>query len=175
MTAARVMDIIARLPDCAGQAADAVSACTPVKMEDAPRLLRLPKSECPYIWIRLPRHKWPKSWSTIEDPMVHLERNLYGHRLAGLVVGKDTSRKFCWSLDGKKYRIGNVFFVHRKQSVFFSVYVDDIKMAGRKQSLSPLWKKWMKYVDLDEPTSFLDHVYLGCTQREWKLPAPRNV
>ena len=38
-----------------------------------------------YIWIRLPRHKWPKSWSTIEDPMVHLERNLYGHRLAGLV------------------------------------------------------------------------------------------
>ena len=26
----------------------------------------------------------------------------------------------------------------------------------------------MKNVDLDEPTSFLDHVYLGCTQRECK-------
>ena len=26
----------------------------------------------------------------------------------------------------------------------------------------------MKHVDLDEPTSFLDHVYLGCTQRESK-------
>ena len=24
----------------------------------------------------------------------------------------------------------------------------------------------MKDVDVDEPTSFLDHVYLGCTQRE---------
>ena len=24
----------------------------------------------------------------------------------------------------------------------------------------------MKYVDSGEPTSFLDHVYLGCTQRE---------
>ena len=24
----------------------------------------------------------------------------------------------------------------------------------------------MKLVDLDEPTSFLDHVCLGCTQRE---------
>ena len=24
----------------------------------------------------------------------------------------------------------------------------------------------MKDVDLEEPTSFLDHVYLGCTQRE---------
>ena len=26
----------------------------------------------------------------------------------------------------------------------------------------------MKNDDLDEPTSFLDHVYLGCTQRECK-------
>ena len=42
------------------------------------------KSECPDIWIRLPRHKWPVSWSSIEDPVVPLERNLYGHPLAGL-------------------------------------------------------------------------------------------
>ena len=51
MTASKVMDIISRLPGCAGQAADAVSACTQVKMEDAPKL----KIECPDIWIRLPR------------------------------------------------------------------------------------------------------------------------
>ena len=37
MTAAKVMDIISRLPGCAGQAADAVSAKTQVKMEDAPK------------------------------------------------------------------------------------------------------------------------------------------
>ena len=49
MTAAKVKDAIARLPDCDGQAADAVSAYTQVKMEDAPRLLRIPKSECPQI------------------------------------------------------------------------------------------------------------------------------
>ena len=57
MTAAQVMHVIARLPDCAGQAADAVSAYTQVKMEDAPRLLKIPGSECPHICIRLPRHK----------------------------------------------------------------------------------------------------------------------
>ena len=85
MTAAKVMDVIARLPDCDGQAADAVSAYTQVKMEDVPRLLRIPKSECPDMWIRLPRHKWPKSWSNIEDPVVPLERNLFGHPLAGLL------------------------------------------------------------------------------------------
>ena len=55
MTAAKVMDI--RLPGCAGQAADAVSSYTQVKMEDAPKLFKIPKSECPDIWIRLPRHK----------------------------------------------------------------------------------------------------------------------
>ena len=76
MTAAKVMDIISRLPGCAGQAADAISASTQVKMEDAPKLLKIPKSECPDIWICLPRHKWPKSWSSMEDPVVPLERNL---------------------------------------------------------------------------------------------------
>ena len=53
MTAAKVMDVIARLPDCDGPAADAVSVCTQVKLEDAPGLLKVPKSEYPDIWIRL--------------------------------------------------------------------------------------------------------------------------
>ena len=85
MTTAKIMDIISRLPGCDGQAADAVSAYTQVKMEDAPKLLKIPKSECPDIWIRLPRHNWPKSWSSIEDPVVPLEKNLYGLPLAGLI------------------------------------------------------------------------------------------
>ena len=84
MTAAKVMDIFSRLPGCAGHAADAVSAETQVKMEDAPKLLKIPKSECPDMWIRPPRHKCPKSCSSIRDPVVPLERNLYGHPLAGL-------------------------------------------------------------------------------------------
>ena len=50
-------------------------------------------------------------------------------------------------------------FVHRKQGLFLSVYVDDIKMAGKKWNMAPMWKKWMKHVDVDEPTSFLAHVY----------------
>ena len=39
MTAAKVMDIISRLPGCAGQAADGVSAYTQVQMEDAPKII----------------------------------------------------------------------------------------------------------------------------------------
>ena len=167
MTAAKIMDIISRLPGCDGQAADAVSAKTQVKMEDAHKLLKIPKSECPDIWIRLPRHKWPKSWSSIEDLVVPLERNLYGHPLAGLswerkfekiLLKHGWEKVFNWNL-----------FVHREKRLFLSVYVDDIKLAGKKQNLDPMWKILNKEVDLGEPTSFLDHVYLGCTQRQCEI------
>ena len=49
------------------------------------------------------------------------------------------------------------------------MYVDDIKFAGKKQNLDPMWKVLNKEVDLGEPTSFLDHVYLECTQRKSKI------
>ena len=47
-------------------------------------------------------------------------------------------------------------FVHREKGLFLSVYVDDIKLAGKKQNLDPMWKGLNKEVDLGEPTSFLD-------------------
>ena len=51
MTAAKIMDTISRIPGCVGQAADAVSAETQVKMEDAPKVLKIPESVCPDNWI----------------------------------------------------------------------------------------------------------------------------
>ena len=168
MTAAKIMDIISRLLGCDGQAADAVSAYTQVKMEDAHKLLKIPKSECPDIWIRLPRHKWPKSWSSMEDPVVPLERNLHDHPLAGLLWERQFEKillKHGWET------IPNweCLFVHREKGLFLSVYVDDIKFAGKKQNLDPMWKLLNREVDLGEPTSFLDHVYLGSTQRQCEI------
>ena len=32
--------------------------------------------------------------------------------------------------------------------------------------MDPMWKVLVQEVDLGEPTSFFDHVYLGCSQRE---------
>ena len=72
---------------CEGQAADAVSAYTQVIMEDAPNFLKIHKSECPDIWIRLPRHKWHKimvqygrssrsSWT--ESPWASFGRTVMG-------------------------------------------------------------------------------------------------
>ena len=47
--------------------------------------------------------------------------------------------------------------------------VDDIKLAGKKHNIDPIWKVLNKEVDLGEPTFFLDHVYLGCTQRQCEV------
>ena len=55
-------------------------------------------------------------------------------------------------------------FTHRKQGWFLSVSMDDIYVAGRQQTVPPMWKKLMENVDLDEPTSFVNHVYLGRTK-----------
>ena len=132
-------------------------------MEDAPKLLKIPKSECPDICIRLPRHIWPKSWSSIEDPVVPLERNLYGHPLAGL-LWEGQQEKIISKCGWEKVSNWECLFVHREKGLFLSVYVDVIKLAGKKQNIDPMWKVLNKEVDLGEPTSFFDHVYLECTQ-----------
>ena len=165
MTATNVMDIKSRLPGCSGQAADAVSAKTQVTMEDAPKLLEIQKSICPDIWIRLPKHKWPKSWSSMEDMVVPLERNLYGHPLEGLLWERQFEKvplEHGW----EKVLNCECLFVNRAKGLCLSVYVVDIKMASRTENMKPTWKIHMKDVDLEEPTSFLEHVFLGCTQIE---------
>ena len=76
----------------------------------------------------------PKSWSSLEDPVVPLERNLYGHLLAGLLWKRQFEKillKYGW----EKVSNWECFFVHREKGLILSVYVDDIKLAGKKKTL----------------------------------------
>ena len=91
-----------------------------------------------------------------------------GHPLAGLLWERQLEKillKHGW----EKIPNWECLCVHREKGLFLSVYVDDIKLAGKKQNLDPMWKLLNKEVDLGEPTSFLDHVYLGCTQRQCEI------
>ena len=57
----------------------------------------------------------------------------------------------------RKFQIGNVS-LYIVKGLFLSVYVDDIKLVGKKQNLHPMWKVFKKEVDLGEPTlSFNDN------------------
>ena len=49
------------------------------------------------------------------------------------------------------------------------MYVEDIELDGKKPNIDPMWKVLNKDVDLGEPTSFLDHEYLGCTSRKCEI------
>ena len=104
----------------------------------------------------------------MEDPLLPLERNLYGHPLAGQLWERQC-QKFLLQHGWEKVSNWECLFVHREEGLFLSVYVDDIELAGKKQNIDPMWKVPSKEVDLGEPTSFLDHVYLGCTQRQCKV------
>ena len=124
MTAAKVMDIISRLPGCAGQAADAVSACTQVKMADAPKSLKIPKSECPDIWTRVPRHKWPKSWSSMEDPVVFFLKGICTVILWQDHWGKGNLRKCFWNMAARKFQIGNVsLYIMKKDYSYLCMWM----------------------------------------------------
>ena len=133
MTAAKVMGITSRLLGCAGQAPDAVSADTQVKMEDVPQLLKIPKSECPDIWIRPARHRWPESWSSIEDPVVPLERNLYGDLLAGL-LGEKQFEKILSKHGWEKVYNWECLFVHREKGLVILICVCGGHQTGWRET-----------------------------------------
>ena len=137
-------------------------------MVNAPKLLKLPESECPDIWIRLPWHKWPKSWHNIEERVVSFERTLYGRPLAGLLGERQFERSSSGKMDWRKYQPGNACLCIASQVYFCPCTWMTSKCLGKKLDLESMWERLMKHVDLEKPTTFLDQAYLGCTQRECK-------
>ena len=63
--------------------------------------------------------EWPKSWANIEDPVVLLERNLYGHPPAGL-LGERQFEEALLELGWETVPNWQCMFVHRKQGLFLS-------------------------------------------------------
>ena len=51
---------------------------------------------------------------------------------------------------GREFQIGNVSLYIVKKGLLLSVYVDDIKLAGKKQNLDPMWKLLNKEVDVGD-------------------------
>ena len=121
------------------------------------------------MWIRPPKHEWPKSWSSVEDPVVPIERNLYGHPLAELLWERQFE-KVLSEHGWEKVFNWECLFVNRARGQFLSVHVDDIKLAGKKQ-ITPI-----RLGNSHERRCFgrtniilFDLVYLGCTQRECQI------
>ena len=169
MTAAKFMDIISRLPGCAGQAADAVSAYTQIengrcsktiesfitgmsRQMDSSSTTQMAKIMVQYG--RPSRSSWKKCvWSS------------FGRTVLGKAICKNSS----WNTLGRKFPIGNVFSYIVKKGFSYQCMRMTQKLVGKKQNLNSVWKALNKEVDMGNPRSFFDHVYLMCTQRQYEI------
>ena len=94
MAASKFMDVIARMPGNKGEDSDAVGAYTQVCLDKETLKELVGEGVFVDTWVCLPRNRWPKDengkalWDDIDCPYVQLIRNLYGHKLAGLLWQK---------------------------------------------------------------------------------------
>ena len=172
MTATKVMDIISRFPGCSGQAADAVSAKNSGQNGRCINVIQK-QSQNVQIFGYLYRSTNGQNHGPVWKTQLFLLNGIYTVILYQDCYGKGNSRKSFLESGWEKVPNWETFFVDRENGLFLSVYVDDIKLAGKTENMGLAWKILMKDVDLGEPTSFLDHVYLGCTQRE--CPISNNI
>ena len=138
MTATKFLDIVSRLPGCCGEDSDATSAYTQIILENANKLLGT--GTIPKTYVSLPRNKWPASWRGMNEPVVELKRNLYGHPLAGLLWDK-ASERWITKQGFKKVQGWECLYYHSEEQLFLGVYVDDFHMAGNKKNMSKMWDR----------------------------------
>ena len=67
----------------------------------------------------------------------------------------------------EKVKSWECLFVNRSQQLFLSVYVDDFKMAGKRENIGGMWDKITKAgLEIDPPVPLHNNVYLGCGQED---------
>ena len=168
MTAARVMDIISRVPGCAGQAADAVSSKTQVKMEDAHKLLKIPNRNVQtfgFVYHDRNGQNHGPVWKThsfllSEICTVTFWQDCYG---------KGSLRKSYLSTVGRKFPFRNAYSYTVKKDYSCLCMCTIQKRLERNKILIRCGKYSTKKSIWEKPTSSLDHVYLGCTQRQCEI------
>ena len=85
-------------------------------MEVAPRLLKIPKSECPDVWIRLPRQQiMEKHWRSRGTSSTKLERS----SISRSALGKTVRRSFDRTWTGESSELG--MYVRSSETMVISV------------------------------------------------------
>ena len=113
MTPANIMDINSRLPWFAEQAGRRSISLYPSEMEDAHKLLKITKSECLDIWIRLPRTQMAKimvqygrfSCSSWKESV-----RSFGRTIKGKAIWENAIE--AWNEESSKFGMS---FVHREK------------------------------------------------------------
>ena len=143
MTGAKVMDIFTRLPGCEGQAADGVSVYTQVKMEDAHKFFKIPKSECPDIWIRLPR-QISRSWTILlcSSVIKRKRKSIFMPRTHDASRSRRNSHQ---RVDPKHVRFGPVSDI--KVCIHYGRYSIEVQVRSLFQDQTVSWNRIVDGID----------------------------
>ena len=101
------MDVLSRLPGCAGQAADTVSAYTQIKMEDAPTLFKKIQSQNVQMFGYVNQNTNGQNHGPAWKSQSFLLSEICTVILWQDYYGKSISRKFYWTMVGQKFQLGN--------------------------------------------------------------------
>ena len=160
MTVAKVMDMRSRLPGCAGQAADAVSACTQVKMEDAPSLLK--NSE-----VRMSRNLDTSTKTQMDQIMVQHGRSgrSFWTESVRSLFRRTLLKKANWQSSigtrmGKYSNLGMLFRLSRNRTILVCVY-------GRYQVQWKQTKSWPNVEKTYEKTLIWENPHNSLTMCIW--------
>jgi hypothetical protein len=119
----------------------------------------------PRTWMRLPKSLWPKSWfkpdgtPLYHDPVVILEKSLYGHPESGPMW--DKRMQGCMKACGFLPLEGSPgFFYNVAEGVEMTVYVDDFTLIAPPCQEARIWAMLDKHITFKDPAEPLSR-YLG--------------
>ena len=155
--------------DVQGQAADtSICSYSGSKWKMHPNNSKFQKSECSDIWIRLPKHKWPqimvqygrpsrsprKEFCTVIFWQDHYGERQFEKSSAGKRLEEKVPNWECW-------------FVNREKRTLLVCVCGRLKNGWKEiKTLTQCKKSSSKALIWENRHHFLDHVYLGCIQRE---------
>ena len=109
-----------------------------------------PKSECPDIWIRQPRHKWPKLWSSWAKSV----RSSFGRTVMGKAILESSIEVRL----GEGFQLGMLIRTQWRRATLISVCGWHKNWLGRNKVLIRCGKYSTKKSIWENQHHFLDHV-----------------
>ena len=116
-----------------GEDSDGMIAYIQAELKNVSRFLG---KGCQFVdtWVTLPRHLVPTEFQHLDSLVCPLRRNLYGHKLAGLLWQKFAEDVIMNELKFKRVQGWECLYYHPVKQLFLSAYVDELKMAGKRRT-----------------------------------------
>ena len=153
LEASKMVDAIGLMPGNGIQQADAEQAYAQAEMP----------ASATKVWLRLPREFRPKHFDNFNDPVVVMERALYGHPDSG-GHWEQHCEKSLVSIGWKTIPEWRSVYWHPELKLVLMVYVDDFKLAGPTGNLEKGWTAIRKVITFGEDPCDVGRC-LGCHHR----------